>query len=177
MVAKSLIRLIDEAIVPSAALIVGKMLGLLAASYFLDLPFTIEGGTFLRFLPTIHFTNLANYLTAENYANLAMFLVAAGGTVYVLVRAHFFHENHIHPALHAKLASRNLDWLVAPSYHLYHQAAIWLLFLWLTVGFLVLSFLQGIGYPQIAIVAFVVAANFSWLFLIDVEKEVELARG
>lgn len=176
MVAKSLTKLIDEAIVPAITLICGKMLGLFLATYFLKLPFTIQNSSFLKILPTIHFANLADYLIAENYSNLAMFGVAAVGTVYVLIRAHFFHESHIHPNLHAKLASRGLEWLVAPSYHLYHQAAIWLIFLWLTVGFLVLSSIQEITNPALAIIALVVTANFSWVLALDVERELEIAR-
>ena len=176
MVAKSIVKLIDEAIVPAVALIAGKILGVLLSIYFLDLSFTVRSET-LWILPSIHFADLAGYAKVENFSNLAMFTVAAAGTILVLVRAHFFHESHIHPRLHAKLASLNLESLIAPSYHLYHQAAIWLIFLWLSVGFLVISTLFSVTYGQIAIVAFVVAANFSWLFAIDIEKEVEIARS
>ena len=174
MIAKSLVKLIDEAIIPAVILIVGKMLGLLAAIFFLRLPFTIANGEILKILPSVHFANLADYTIAENYSNLAMFTVAAFGTILVLVRAHFFHQSHIHPRLHAKLAYLNLESLVVPSYHLYHQAAIWLIFLWLSVAFLIISTIFSVTYPQIAIVAFVMAANFSWVFAIDVEKEVEI---
>ena len=177
MITKSIVKLIDEAIIPAVALICGKMLGLLAASYFLNLSFTINSTGLLGALPSVQFSTLHDYILAENYSNLAMFLVAALGTIYVLVRAHFFHESHIHPVLHAKLVSLNLESLIAPSYHLYHQAAIWLTFLWLTVGFLTLSTLLQITYPQITIIAFVVAANFSWVFAVDVEREIELSRS
>lgn len=177
MITKSLIKLIDEAIIPALALIVGKMLGLFLASYFLNLPFEIKSRGVFWILPSVHFTNLADYIAAENYSNLAMFLVAALGTSFVLVRAHFFHESHIHPTLHAKLVYFSLERLIAPSYHLYHQAAIWLIFLWLTVGFLVISTILKITYPQITIVAAIVAANFSWIFAVDVEKEIEINRN
>jgi len=176
MVAKSIVKLIDEAIVPAVALIAGKMLGVLLSIYFLNLSFTVVKSETLWILPSIHFADLAGYAKVENYSNLTMFTVAAAGTILVLVRAHFFHESHIHPRLHAKLASLNLESLIAPSYHLYHQAAIWLIFLWLSVGFLVISTLFGVTYGQIAIVAFVVAANFSWVFALDIEKEVEIAK-
>ncbi|OGD93375.1 hypothetical protein A2697_00330 [Candidatus Curtissbacteria bacterium RIFCSPHIGHO2_01_FULL_41_44] len=177
MVTRSLVKLIDEAIIPAVSLICGKMIGLLASSYFLHLPFTFKNGQFLKILPSVQFQSLEAYTTAENYSNLVMFLVAAAGTVYVLVRAHYFHESHIHPSLHAKLVAIGQDWLVAPSYHLYHQAVIWLVFLWLTVGFLVLSTILGTTYPQIAIIAFVVAANFSWVLAVDIEKEIELGKS
>lgn len=177
MVAKSLVKLIDEAIVPATALIVGKMLGLLATVYFFNLPFSVEPHQILKILPSVHFANLTDYILAENYSNLAMFAVSAIGTVFILVRAHFFHDSHIHPALHARLAALNLQSLIAPSYHLYHQAAIWLTFLWLTVAFLLISAFVEITYPVTAAIAFIIAANFSWIFAMDIEKEIEISRS
>lgn len=176
MISKNIIKLIDEAIIPAVALIVGKMIGLALAIYIRDLPFTIVTGEVAKLLPSVHFTNVADYVLAENYSNLAMFVVAALGTIFVLLRAHFFHESHIHPRLQARLARLNLESLIAPSYHLYHQALIWLTFLWLTVIFLVVSTLADITYPVISAIAFIVAANFSWIFAMDVEKEMELSK-
>lgn len=176
MMAKSLVKLIDEAIIPAGILIVGKMLGLALAVSFFELTFTVKFGEIFLILPTINFQNPADYILAENYSNLAMFAIACLGTGFVLVRAHYFHESHIHPNLHAKLASLNLESLIASSYHLYHQAAIWLIFLWLTVGFLILSSILKITYAQISIIALVIAANFSWMFAVDVEKEIEISR-
>lgn len=177
MISKSLIKLIDEAILPAVILIVVKLLGLIASSHLFNFQFTIKNGDFLKILPSIQFANPLDYLKAENYSNLLMFTVTALGTAYVLVRAHFFHESHITPKLQAKLISFNLEWLIAPTYHLYHQATIWLIFLWLTVGFLTLSSVLGTTFPQIAIVAFIIAANFSWMFVMDIEKEIEISRG
>lgn len=178
MVAKSIIKLLDEAIIPAAALIVAKMVGLFATAYIFNLAFEIKNASLLAVLPSVHFKNLDTYILAENYSNLAMFSIVAIGTLYVLVRAHFLHESHIRPSLHAKLANLRLDSLVTPSYHLYHQAVIWLIFLWLTVGFLLIStFILHITYPLTTAIAFIVAANFSWLFAIDIEKEIELSKS
>lgn len=176
MVSKSIVKLIDEAIIPAIALIVAKMTGLFLSSYFLNLPFTLTHRGILKILPTIQFSSLQNYITAENYSNLAMFLTAAAGTILVLVKAHIFHQSHIHPRLQAKLVKLNLENIITPTYHLYHQAAIWLTYLWLTVGFLTISSLLKITYPQITIIAFIVAANFSWVLAVDIEKEIELSK-
>ncbi len=153
------------------------MLGLLLSAYFLNIPFEIKSNAFLGVLPAVRFTNATNYITAENYSNFAMFLAAALGATAILIRAHFFHESHIHPNLQAKLAALNLESLIAPSYHLYHQALIWLIFVWMIVGFLVVSTLLQITYPQISIIAFILAANLSWVFAVDVEKEIEINRS
>src|SRR3990167_6185599 len=107
MVAKSIIKLIDEAIIPALILIVAKMVGLFAASVIFSLPFEIKTRSFLQILPAISFQNMADYVRAENYSNLAMFAVAALGTIMVLVRVHFLHESHIEPKLHARLARFN----------------------------------------------------------------------
>lgn len=175
MISKSLVKLIDEAIMPAMLLIIAKLSGLFLSAYFLNLDFTFAQKSFLYILPALTFVNSAGYTIAENYSNLAMFLATAAGTIYILVRAHFFHQSHIHPGLSVKLHKLNLQSLISPTYHLYHQAAIWLLFLWLTVAYLGFSTLINVTYPQISIIAFVVAANFSWVFAIDVEKEIEIS--
>lgn len=177
MITKSIVKLIDEALIPAVVIIVGKMAGLLLTASFFRFPFTVESRSFLAILPTVHFQQVGDYIVAENYSNLAMFTLITIGATIVLLRAHFFHESHIHPRLHARLVTLNLESLIAPSYHLYHQAFIWLTFLWLTVGFLILSSVLNVTYPQISIIATIIAANFSWILAVDVEKEIEISRA
>src|SRR3989344_6019847 len=171
MISTTLIKLIDEGTVPAILLILAKMGGILFAVFVFDLPFSLKVGGVLKILPTLDFASTQAYITAENYSNLAMFLLSSAGTTLVLIRAHFFHESHIHPQVRSKLYKLNLQNIILPTYHLYHQAAIWLLFLWLTTAYLVISAFLKITYVQIAVIAFVVSANFSWIFAIDVEKE------
>ena len=177
MVAKSLVKFIDEAIIPALLLILAKGAGLFLAVFFLKLSFDLEFRSIFGILPSFRFTTLQGYITAENYSNLAMFVAVAAGAIVVILKAHFLHESHIHPKLHARLIALNMERLAQSSYHLYHQAAIWLIFLWLTCGFLTLSSIAKITYPQITIAAFLVAANLSWVFALDLEKEIELSRG
>ena len=178
MVAKSIVKLIDEALIPAFALIVAKMVGLFASSIFFNLNFTVKNADIFFILPQVSFESITDYTLAENYSNLAMFVVVALGTLLVLLRSHFLHVSHIRPNLHARLVALNLDSLVAPSYHLYHQAAIWLIFLWLVTGFLLIStIVLHVTYPIISAIAFLVTANFSWILAVDVEKEVELSKS
>lgn len=177
MLAKSIIKLIDEAIVPACALILGKVAGLVLAAWLFKLNLQIEQGAILGLLPQVRFPTHEALLTAENYANLLMFTVVAIGTILVILRAHYLHSSHIHPSLAAKLAGLNLEGLIAESYHLYHQAAIWLLYLWLVVGFLITSSISQITHPYLAVAAVILAANFSWVLAIDVEREVEINKA
>lgn len=177
MVASPITKLIDEAVFPAVALIVGKTIGLFAASAFFNLSFKIEAGGILNILPTIRFLDSQSYIIAESYSNLAMFIAAALGTSLILIRAHFFHQSHVSPRLHAKLISLNIEWLISPSYSLYHQALVWLTYLWLTVAFLTLYAIVNITFPQIAIIAFIVAANLSWVFALDIQKEIDISKS
>ena len=176
MVTKSITKLIDEAIIPALALIVAKTLGLFLASSIFKLDFIIEQGGIFKILPTVRFLDPQSYVMAENYSNLAMLFVAAFGAILIIVRAHFFHQSHIHPYLHAKLVSLNLESLIAPSYNLYHQAVVWLTYFWLVVAYLIVSSIFGVTFPQISVIAFIIAANFSWVFAIDIQREIEIQR-
>ncbi|MEK7581433.1 MAG: hypothetical protein AAB512_04060 [Patescibacteria group bacterium] len=176
MVAKSLAKLIDEAIIPAVILIIAKMAGLLVSAYFFNFKYEVVFGGAFNVLPKVVFANLPNYVIAENYSNLAMFLTAAAGTLIVLMRAHFLHETHVTPQTQQKLASLNLENLILSSFHLYHIATIWLIFLWLSTGFLIASTISGVTYPQITVIALIVAANFTWIFAMDVQKEMEITR-
>ncbi len=103
-----------------------------------------------------------------------MFITPAAGTLMVLIKAHFLHTTHIQPKLQARLTRLNLVNLISPSYDIYHQAVIWLIFLWLTVFLQVTAAVLNGANAQIAIVAAIVAANFSWILVADVEREIAI---
>ena len=176
MIPKSLIKLIDEAIVPAVLLIIVKMAAILTTSYFLKLNFEVNINGFAQFLPRLSFPNIHDYILAENYSNLAMYTAVALGTLYILIKAHFLHQSHISPKLQQKLASVNFENIITSSFHLYHQAFIWLTFLWLTTAFLITSTLIKVTYTPIAVIALIITINFTWIFAVDVQKEIEIGR-
>lgn len=174
MVSKSIVKLIDEAILPALLLAVAKISGIFFTAALFSLDYEVKTQGVLNILPTVYFKNLDHYIISESYSNLAMFSAAALGTILIVVRSHLFHESHIHPSLQTRLAKLNLESLISPSYHLYHQGFIWLIFLWLTVGFLAVSSLIGITYVWLTVISLFVAINLSWIFALDVEKEIEI---
>ncbi len=176
MIAKSTIKLIDEAVIPAMTIIIAKVAGLFIVNYLLRIDFSANPKGFLNLLPNITYTNPNDYIVAENYSNLAMFVAICAGVLIVTIKAHFFHQSHISPKFHQKLVKLNLEKFVSASFHLYHQALIWLIFLWLVTLFLVLSTLSKIMYPQISTIAVIIALNFSWIIAFDVQKEIEIAR-
>ncbi len=176
MIAKSTVKLIDEAVIPAVVLIIAKILGIYLVNYLLKVDYNINPNGFLNILPSITYTSPNDYIVAENYSNLAMFVAVALGTLVVTVKAHFLHESHISPRLHQKLVKLNLEKFISTSFHLYHQAFIWLVFLWLVTIFLITATLAEIIYPQVSAIAVIIALNFSWILAVDVQKEIEIAR-
>lgn len=176
MIAKSTIKLIDEAVIPAMVLITAKIIGLFMVNYLLKIDFAINPKGFLAILPTLTYTTPTDYIVAENYSNLAMFVAVSLGTLMVVFKAHFLHETHISPKFHQKLIKLNLEKFVSTSFHLYHQVTIWLIFLWLVTVLIVLSTLSEIMYPQISAIAVIIALNFSWILAVDIQKEIEIAR-
>lgn len=176
MIAKSTLKLIDEAVIPAMILIVAKVTGLFMVNYIFKMDISVSPRGFLNLLPNITYTNPNDYITAENYSNIAMFVAVSIGVLIVTIKAHFFHQSHISPKFYQKLAQLNLEKLVSASFHLYHQALIWLIFLWLVTALIVLSTLSKIMYPQISAIAVIIALNFTWVLAFDVQKEIEIAR-
>ncbi len=174
MISQTLVKLIDQAVLPGAILVLGKFLGVILVSKIISVGWKFTTGIF--FLPTLTFTSYDDYLQVNSYSNLIMFLAIAAGTAFVLVRAHFFHSSHIAPAVHLKLLKLGLEGLVAETYQLYHQAAVWLVFLWLATILILLQAFFGLSNSIIAIVAFLVSLNFSWFLISDIEQEVEIFR-
>lgn len=175
MVVKSIVKLIDEAIIPAMVLIIVKLLGVFFFNLILKTDYEVVQKSFLNLLPSVTYTSSTDYIRIENYSNLLMFVSAASGTMIVVLKAHFLHESHISPKLHQKLETMNLANLVSKSFHIYHQAVIWLIFLWLTTLFLLLSTLSKITYIQITAIAVIIAANLTWIFAADVQKEIEIS--
>ena len=115
MISSSIIKLIDEAILPASVLILAKLLGFFLVSFIGQIPVSIKYRDLLGVLPSIQFENASQYTLAENYSNIVMFTAVALGSLFVLVRAHYFHESHIHPNLQSRLASLNLETLIATA--------------------------------------------------------------
>lgn len=174
MISKPILKLIDEAIIPALIILFSKILSVLSLCYFLKIDFEVSTRGLLNIFPTINYPNTTDYIKIENYSNLIMFIIIASGTLFIILKAHFLHSSHIKPSIHQKLAKFNLEKMVSSSYHIYHQAIIWLVFLWLTTAFLAISYIENNTYPQIFFLAVFITINFTWIFSLDVQKEINL---
>jgi hypothetical protein len=175
LISKSLSQLIDEAILPAVLMVAAKIIGVLLVSLVASEKIIVSQNSFLK-LPVISHTSYQSYYLINTWSNAFMFAVAAIGAGIVIIKAHFFHESHIKPSFHAKLARLKLSGLVVSTFRLYHQAAIWLMFLWLVTSLLLVEAFLKSSSAFLATIAFLVSVNSTWFLISDVEHELEIWR-
>jgi hypothetical protein len=174
MLARTLGKLLDESIVPAAIIIAGKVVGLALANYSSNLSYSLEpGGSILPW--TVVYNSPAEAQMANTASNLVMFLVVLAGFSFVLFRAHYLHSSHIPPKLSGELAKMRLEHFVADTFEIYHQALVWLSFLWITTAII---FIYGLGGGSVSAVllAFLLSFAATYLFTKDVEIELKTER-
>lgn len=171
---RSLLKLIDEAIVPALLIFAAKLLGLVGANAWLNLSWDPSGNTLL---PLFSYRSPEAFLIANSWSNLLVLIVIIVGLFTVLVRAHVFHTSHISPKLSVSLINRQLTSLAVNSWDVYHQAVLWLAYLWMALILFSLQAVYGVSWWWIDIAGTIVALALSWLLIVDVERELEIERG
>lgn len=170
----SLLKLIDEAIVPGLLVFAAKLLGLVAVNAWLNLSWDPTGNSLF---PLFSYRSPEAFALANSWSNLAVLAVILIGLVTVLVRAHIFHTTHISPRLSVSLVRRQLTGLAVNSWEIYHQAVVWLAYLWLALVLFALQAIYGVSWWWLDIAGTVIALLLSWLLIIDVEYEIDIERS
>lgn len=169
MVSRILLKLVDEAIIPAILVLAAKILGLAAIVWLFNLSWQLSTSPTL---PAVTFESQAQLLTANSYSNLIMFGVVAAGLFWILARAHTFHDTHISPSMALRLLSWGATALMVNTFEAYSQAVVWLSYLWLTFFLIVLHTIFALNYTWVAFVCFVLSIFLTWLFVVDVEREI-----
>ncbi|MEO6728298.1 MAG: hypothetical protein ABIM99_00080 [Candidatus Dojkabacteria bacterium] len=169
---KSIITLLDKALLPAAVMIFGKFIGVAITLRLFNLPWTV-GQVANSVFSNGNIIRAEDLQTVISYSDLIMYLVVALGMAIVLVRAIYLHNSHVRPTLVARLANYNLLSLVSDSYDVYHSAAIWLIFTWVTNTIVIINTLSGQTLSWVAAVATVISLIATVFLFQDVYKEIE----
>lgn len=174
MLAQTFAKLLDESIVPAVVIIAAKVLGLALANIVQNLPYTIEPGSSI--LPwTVVYNSATEAQAANTFSNLIMYLVVLIGFGVVLFKAHFLHASHIPPQLSGRLAKLNLENFIYESFEIYHQALVWLSFLWITTA-IVFVYALGGGSISLGLIAFLGSFVATYLYTHDIKIEMDTER-
>lgn len=167
-------KIIDEAIIPALIVFGAKLVGLALANVWYNLSWEVPEDTSLFSL--LSYRSEEAFLLANTFSNVFVLGAILIGFLWVLVRAHAFHGSHISPKLSVSLVQKRLTGLVIHSWELYHQAVVWLAYLWLALILFSIQSIYGVNEWWLVIAGTLVALLFSWLLIMDVEKEIELRR-
>lgn len=171
---RSLLKLIDEAIVPCLLVFAAKLLGLVVVNGWLNLSWDPTGASLL---PLFSYRSPEAFLLANSWSNLLVLVVILAGILSVLLRAHVFHTSHISPRLSVSLINKQLTSLAVNSWEVYHQAVVWLAYLWLALVLFALQAMYGVSWWWLDIAGTLLALLLTWLLVVDVEREIDIERG
>ncbi len=174
MLTRTVTKLLDESIVPAVVIILGKVVGLVLANVVNSLNYSLQfGGSILPM--TVTYSTQAEANSANTFSNLVMYLVVLAGFSFVLFRAHYLHASHIPPRLTGKLMRLKLENFIADTFEIYHQALVWLSFLWITTLITFIYAISG-GSVMIGLIAFLFSFTATYLYTKDIEIEMEAER-
>ncbi|MBU1110074.1 hypothetical protein KKB83_00395 [Patescibacteria group bacterium] len=171
MVSQVILRLLKEAVVPAFLVIAAKMASIVLILFVFQISWQLTSDTVI---PRLTFTSLDDFILVSSWSGFLVILAIASGLLWVIVKAHVFHDTHITPQLTLRLLSWDLISFLTTTVEVSHQALVWLSFLWLLIF---LSFTQaylGYSYWWMAITSFALGTCLTWLFVADVEREIEI---
>lgn len=169
MFSRILVKLVDEAIVPALVLLSARVITALVLTKIHNMTFSFTASGFV-------YGSHDEFLFLNSYSTLAMVCVITVGLLYVLMKSHFFHSTHIKPHTSARLFSLNLSGFIQTSFELYSQGAIWLSYSYLLLFSTGIMLYFELIYTWIFYVSFVLTLISTYLFVIDVEKELQIKR-
>lgn len=172
---KSLIKLLDNSLLPASLMIVSKFVGIVVIIQLLNIEWSIrETPNNIFSFQTVLSTE--NVLQVTSYSDLLMYLILALGFSVNIFRAVFLHNSHISFEFVSKLASNNLMSLIKNSYEIYHSASIWLVFMWVATLIIIGNVFSGSVYQWVGLASILTSVLLTIVFLQDVYKEIEYVK-
>lgn len=169
---KSLVKLVDNSLLPAAIMIIGKFAGIILVIKLFNLPWSIKEYTnnIFSFSTVI---NAEDVTTVTSYSDLVMYFLIALFFTITIIRAVYLHSSHIKPTLVTRLANKNLLNVIQNSYEIYHSAVIWLLFTWISNVLILVNVAAGKTFGWIGLAATLTSIMLTVILLQDVYREVE----
>lgn len=166
MVSKTLVKLIDQAILPAILLASAKIIGILFVNYKFGLDWQMGADG-------LFYSSKEDFILVNSYSSLFMFFAIILGLLWVIIRATFLHSTHITPNLSSKLMDKKLNFLIINSFSIFSKAVVWLSYAWLTTAIIFVQKSYGLVFPWVLYVALSVSAVASIFLIIDIEREIE----
>ena len=171
---KLLSKFLQNIILPSAMLIVSKIVGLYFAVKFFNLDFFVDNQQESMYSLQIYFTNRADTLLANSVSNITMFSVMGLFTLYFLLRYRFSLMATYSPKTLVKFNKLNLLQWIHSRGNTFLKVLTWIIFLWVASITIIADSLIQDSFYWIGLVAFVVSIIFTSVLVRTFEIEGEI---
>lgn len=171
----SIIKLVDIALVPAGLMVISKLVGLILTLTVFSIPWSVQqlSETIFTVRPAVPTTEI---LTASTYSDAFLLICMGVGFSFVIIQATRFHETHISPRLLVQLSNHNLLGLIKSSFDIYHTAAIWLIFVWASLGTVWINIATGKTEVWLGILGLIINIVLTSVLLQDVYAEIDLTK-
>ncbi len=171
---KLLRKFLQYIILPTALLIVSKVVGLYVAITFFNLDFFLETRPEQIYSLQIYFTNQTDAVLANSISNLTMFLSISFVTIYFLIKYRLSILATYNPRILVKLNNLNLMIWINNKKNTFLRVFVWVMFLWIICITVVTDTLSGSSFSWISILTFLVTIISTWVLIRTFEIEGEI---
>lgn len=163
---KSLIRLVDEAILPAFLIVGAKVISIAFVNSILSLSFYYQNFGKLYYVKSI------DARMVNTYSDISVYSVLLIGVVFILIKIVFFSHGKASPSVLLKLAKANKVNFIQTSIELYHILFVWMIFLTGIVIYILTRTISAIDYLFPVFPVFVTFLGIVWIIVKEVEKDI-----
>lgn len=171
----SLVKLIDNSLLPAVLIIFGKFFGIYLFAGLLGVDIGVQEATQTLFsFRTV--VGVEDIMAISTYSDMFMFALISIGFAIVVVRSVYMHDSHISVSTITKLAKLDMTSLIKTSYELYHTGVVWFVFTWMGNVLILVNALLGKTQATLLIATVAFSLVLSLVLFRDVIKEIELSK-
>ncbi len=171
---KLLRKFLQYIILPSALLVVSKVVGLYIAITVFNLDFFLETRPEQIYSLQIYFTSGSDALFANSVSNLIMFLTISVFSIYFLIKYRLSLLVTHNPKTLVKINNLNLLPWINSRGNTFLKVFVWIMFLWVVSMTVIVDALSQNTYAWIGVLAFLVTIMSSWVLIRTFEIEGEI---
>ncbi len=170
MFSKILVKLIDQSVLPAILLLSVRLISVTLLANHFGIMFEVGFSGFV-------FDSQTDYILINSYSLLFMVMALMLGLAYVLLKSLLMHDTHISPSMTAKLFTLKVSSLIQNSFNIYSQGVIWVSYLYLLTLVSGLMLMFHLLYAWVFYVSLAGSIISTVIFILDFERELQLAQG
>ena len=163
---KSLVKLVDEAILPAFVLVGLKVVGIAIVNNLLSLSFYYQN------FGKIFYATQLNVVTVNSASDMIVFGGVFLVCLFLIAKLLFFTDDKAKPSILLKLAKADKVGFIQTSIELYHVLFVWMLFLTGVVIYIIIRSIYLLDYPVILAPSVALYLILLWIVIKEIERDI-----